>query len=77
MVEAFAEDIIAIADDSTKDTAATAKLRVDARRWLMTKLMPKKYGERTAVEHSGTVNVPLTLEEFRARIAEAKEAREP
>jgi hypothetical protein len=59
----FAEDIIAIADDGRNDTytddkgnvvvdndvIARSRLRVDARKWLASKMAPKKYGEKVAV----------------------------
>lgn len=32
-----------------------SKLRVDARKWLMSKLLPKKYGDKQQLEHSGEV----------------------
>ena len=87
MVEFFAEEIIAIADDSSQDTItlpkggtrpnrewiARARLRVNARQWLMARLMPKKYGEGAAVEDSGSVALPMTLEEFRKRAEEAEQ----
>jgi transposase-like protein len=87
MVESFAEEIIAIADDSSQDTItlpngsqrpnrewiARAKLRVNMRQWLMAKLMPKKYGEPAAEEHSGPAAIPMTLEEFRKRALEAEQ----
>lgn len=34
-----------------------SRLRVDARKWLMAKMAPKKYGEKVAVDHSGTVTL--------------------
>ncbi|NIA67598.1 hypothetical protein HBA54_03245 [Pelagibius litoralis] len=30
-----------------------SRLRVDARKWLMSKMLPKKYGDKTEVEHTG------------------------
>lgn len=30
-----------------------SRLRVDARKWLMSKLAPKKYGDKQTLEHSG------------------------
>lgn len=33
-----------------------SRLRVDARKWLMTKLQPKKYGEKIQTHHSGSIN---------------------
>jgi len=38
-----------------------SKLRVDSRKWLLSKLKPKKYGDKLGVEHSGGVNVNVTL----------------
>lgn len=36
-----------------------SRLRVDARKWLASKLAPKKYGERLDVEHGGNVIVEI------------------
>lgn len=33
-----------------------SQLRIESRKWLLSKLAPKKYGDKVAVEHSGTVN---------------------
>lgn len=71
--EKFADEIVDIADEvvlETKhegeevtlvlDSAAIArnKLRVDARKWVVSKLLPKKYGDKTIV--SGDPENPLT-----------------
>ncbi|MDP3845942.1 MAG: hypothetical protein Q8R10_05895 [Pseudomonas sp.] len=62
----LAGEILEIADDSSGDTftdkdgntrldrefVARARLRVDSRKWLASKLAPKKYGDR--IEHAGT-----------------------
>jgi hypothetical protein len=58
----LAEEILQIADDGENDTYATengpavnhdvvqrSRLRVDARKWLASKLAPKKYGDKLAV----------------------------
>lgn len=70
--ETLADEIVAIADEtevSTKqdgesvtlalDATAIARnrLRVDARKWVASKLKPKKYGDKQAVEHSGSVGI--------------------
>jgi hypothetical protein len=36
-----------------------SKLRVDARKWLMSKMAPKKYGDKLDIEHSGKDGAPL------------------
>lgn len=45
-----------------------SRLRVESRKWLAAKLKPKKYGDRTEVEHSGTINT-LTDEQVDAKLA--------
>ena len=70
----MAEDILQIADDGANDTykddkgnimtdhdvVARSRLRVDARKWLASKMAPKKYGDK--VELSGNKDAPLTVE---------------
>lgn len=61
--DAWADELLDIADDISRDTIQTengerpntewiqrAKLRVDTRKWLMAKAAPKKYGERLDVD---------------------------
>jgi hypothetical protein len=74
LVEHWADEIIELADAEVppNDNAAVqrARLRVDTRKWLMSKLAPRKYGDR--VEHvikSGNA-ADLTDDEL-ARIAMA------
>jgi hypothetical protein len=61
-----------ISDDTSKDNSfagsvavARARLRIDARKWLASKLAPKKYGDKLAAEVSGPdggpVNTSLTV----------------
>ena len=59
----MAEDILQIADDGSNDTyededgnprtdhdvVARSRLRVDARKWLASKMAPKKYGDKVAI----------------------------
>lgn len=54
--ESSADEIIDVADEATdRDTAAAAKVRVDARKWIAAKLRPKKYGDYQKIEHGGKV----------------------
>lgn len=58
--EHYASEIIEIAD--TADDAQIARLQIDARKWVASKLLPKVYGDKQEIEHSGkiesiTVNV--------------------
>jgi hypothetical protein len=62
----YADQIIEIADNASKDievdsegrpyidgfSVQRAKLMIDSRKWTMSKLVPKKYGDKQAVEHT-------------------------
>lgn len=62
-LEHMAEEILEISDDGSRDTyedengnirtdhdvVARSRLRVDTRKWLMSKLAPKKYGDKLEV----------------------------
>lgn len=51
-----------------------SRLRVDSRKWLMSKLLPKKYGDKQQMEHSGEIRggvmavpTPIEPEEWAAK----------
>lgn len=63
--DAIFEDILDIADDSSQDSIETdrgevlnsefvqrSRLRVDARKWVVSKLNPKKYGDKLDIDHT-------------------------
>lgn len=71
-LDVVAEEVIAIADEEpgTLDNGATdsgfvahKRLRFDARRWYLSKLAPKKYGERSAMELTGADGGPVQITE--------------
>lgn len=48
-----------------------SQLRIDTRKWYLSKIMPKKYGDKQQVEHSGNLNLSkLSDDELDARIAQ-------
>jgi hypothetical protein len=66
--DVLAEDIVDIADDSTWDEIETehgikmnseyvarSRLRVETRKWHLSKLLPKVYGERVQTENTHTI----------------------
>lgn len=67
----YAEETIQIADDGLNDTyvdengnkrtdqdvVARSRLRVDARKWFVSKIAPKKYGDKITQELTGEVKV--------------------
>lgn len=84
--EAMAEDILSISDDGTNDTyvddngnvktdhdvIARSRLRVDTRKWLMSKMAPKRYADKVQQELSGPDGVPLEFTAITRRIVKAK-----
>lgn len=54
------DEFVEVVFDST--AVARNKLRVDARKWVASKLKPKKYGDRTTTEHTG--NLTITHEQW-------------
>lgn len=57
-IVAWSEEIVDIADNSKADTNR-AKLRVDTRKWLMSKMDPKKYGDRQEHRLTGANGGPI------------------
>ena len=69
----LAEDILEISDDASRDVIETehgpkvdaevvarSRLRVDSRKWMLAKMLPKVYGDKIEHEHKGTVRVTAT-----------------
>lgn len=64
-IERFADEIAEIADNESQDIFNPAKvardrLRIDSRKWLLSKLIPKKYGDKLDVT-SGGEKVPTPI----------------
>jgi hypothetical protein len=52
----MADEILLISD--AKDTDVNRdRLRVDTRKWLLSKLQPKKYGDKLDIEHTGGITL--------------------
>jgi hypothetical protein len=81
-MDRMADEILEIADDGTNDTyedsdghertdaeaIQRSKLRVDARKWLMSKLAPKKYGDSVNIKHSGGIGIAaIEMDEEQAK----------
>lgn len=70
-MEAMSDDMLVIADDDTGDvnpdgtpnsaSVQRARLQVDTRKFLLSKLAPRVYGDRQQVEISGTVEHAVTV----------------
>lgn len=58
--ETHADRIIEIADDADID-ANHKRIMVDARKWVASKLKPKRYGDKLDLDHSGNVGLTVTV----------------
>ena len=55
-----ADGMVEVVFDAT--AVARNRLRVDARKWLMSKMAPKKYGDKVQAEHSGPGGAPIAIQ---------------
>ncbi len=60
-LESQAESIEEIADDLTEDPNSR-RVRIDARKWLLSKMRPDKYGDRTVLAGDPANPLAITLE---------------
>jgi hypothetical protein len=58
-VEQLAEELLTIADSADSDTYNASRLQVDTRKWLLSKLIPKKYGDKVEQFISGPNGAPI------------------
>ena len=82
-IEALADELLEIADDGVNDTyvgedgerrtdhdvIARSRLRVDTRKWLLSKLLPKQYGDRVDLAHTVNMDLSSMSDEELMRIA--------
>lgn len=58
----LAEDCLDISDASTPEEIGVDRLRVDTRKWLASKLLPKQYGDKLLLEQKTEENEELKKE---------------
>ena len=51
----------------TGDMIEHRRLQVDTRKWMLSKMLPKIYGDKQTLEHTGTLNVAEVLASARRR----------
>jgi hypothetical protein len=59
--DSMADDILDIADDKAED-AQSRRVRIDARKWIASKLKPKKYGDKVETTLQGPDGGPVQVE---------------
>ena len=58
--DVHAEEILDIADDSVGDVPRD-RLRIDARKWIASKLKPKKYGDKASLDVDTGRDIKITI----------------
>lgn len=56
------DEIERIAEDESRDVQR-ARLMIDTRKWYLSKIMPKKYGERQALDAQEVAEVAISISE--------------
>ena len=83
-VERLADEILELSDDNSRDVklidgrevtdhevVARSRLRVDSRKWLLSKLLPKTYGDKLDLNHSGEMALKaVTDDKLETRLAD-------
>lgn len=61
--ESIFEEMLDIADSVEEETASIAKarLQIDARKWILGKMNPKKYSDKQTVEMTGANGGPIDM----------------
>ncbi len=67
--DTFADEIVTLADGAGTESGEVnkARLQIDARKWVASKLKPKRYGDKIEIEQNLTVT-DLTDEQLNARL---------
>ena len=66
-LEALAQDQVEKAEQVIEDMrngvidAQQARVELDARKWFASKFLPKRYGDKAEVEHSGSVGLTVNV----------------
>jgi hypothetical protein len=83
----LADQLLEIADDSSRDTyvddngntrtdtevVARSRLRLDTRKWMLSKMLPKVYGDK--VELGGSLELNAKIERITRRIVDGTDPR--
>lgn len=71
LAQAWAEEAIQIARESTNQSATVDRVLIDTLKWAASKANPAEYGERQTVEHQGAQNLTVKIVEDEVPIRNA------
>jgi len=55
------DKIVDLSDEADKDNATAIRVRIWARQWVLARMIPKKYGDKQAVEVTGAEGGPVQI----------------
>ena len=70
--EKWADEVIELSDSATVENAHVVRLQVDSRKWITSKLLPKKYGDRPAEVNFTQNNIVVMSLEEQAKLQERR-----
>lgn len=73
LADALAEDAIRVAREATPADATARRLYVDAIKWYVARIAPRKYGERPASDAAPRASVGDAIEKGRERVKRLRE----
>ena len=76
MGQAFAEEALHIARESTTSTTALDRVLIDTLKWAAAKANPSEYGEKQTVEHQGAQTLQVRIVEDDAPLRNPKAAEQ-
>jgi hypothetical protein len=70
--DAIFDEIVDISDGDPEADTARDRLRIDARKWVVSKMLPKKYGDKVTNELTGANGERLVPDKITIEIIKAK-----
>lgn len=59
-VDTHVDGMTDLTDSATPENVNVVRLQVETRKWIASKLKPRKYGEKVQQEHSGVVSLDVS-----------------
>lgn len=66
------DELEELAATATPETASVVKLQVDTRKWVLSRMAPKKYGDKVQQEVSGPNGGPVVVEAITRKIIDPR-----
>lgn len=77
--EAYALELTELADNASlsAESINKARLQIDTRKWIMSRLKPKKYGDNATLQHTGNIQVEQLVIQRTPKTIDHQPAQKP